>query len=104
MAVRYGLLSTHPPTRCGLATFNAALAAQLMVADGWSGGIVRVTADDDDQHSVPGVVHTWPAGSVAGWLDAAEALNVFEATLRISEPLQQRRRLRTIRPGQPLAL
>ncbi|MEV0134146.1 glycosyltransferase [Dactylosporangium sp. NPDC050688] len=81
MAVRYGLLSTHPPTRCGLATFNAALAAQLTGAGGWSGGIVRVTATDEDQHPGPGVVHTWSAGSIAGWLKAAEALNAFDVAI-----------------------
>ena len=27
MAATFGLLSTHPPTRCGLASFNSALAA-----------------------------------------------------------------------------
>jgi len=81
MAVRYGLLSTHPPTRCGLATFNAALAAQLTVADGRSAGIVRVTAAEEDQHPGPGVVHTWSAGSVAGWLEATKALNAFDVAI-----------------------
>ena len=80
MAVTYGLLSTHPPTRCGLATFNAALAGQLTVAAG-SGGIVRVTAAGDDPRPGPGVVHTWAAGSVAGWLGAAEALNAYDVAV-----------------------
>ncbi|MEU7870327.1 glycosyltransferase [Dactylosporangium sp. NPDC049140] len=80
MAVSYGLLSTHPPTRCGLAAFNASLAQQLTAAPR-SGGIVRVTATGDDPHPGPGVVHTWPAGSVAGWLGAAAALNAFDVAV-----------------------
>lgn len=27
MAIRYGFLSSHPPTQCGLAAFNLALAS-----------------------------------------------------------------------------
>jgi hypothetical protein len=46
MTIEYGLLSTHPPTRCGLATFNSALAEQLTIA-GVSGGVVRVAAAGD---------------------------------------------------------
>jgi glycosyltransferase involved in cell wall biosynthesis len=80
MAATYGLLSTHPPTRCGLANFNAALAAQLTVG-GRSGGIVRVTTAGDDQRPGPGVVHAWPAGGIAGWLAAADALNAFDVAV-----------------------
>ncbi|MEV0213748.1 glycosyltransferase [Micromonospora sp. NPDC050695] len=76
----FGFLSTHPPTRCGLATFNSALATQL-TADGTRGGIVRVTDHGDDQRPVPGVVHTWSARTPAGWRDAAAVLNTFDVAI-----------------------
>lgn len=76
----YGFLSTHPPTRCGLATFNSALAAHL-TADGTHGGIVRVTDRGDDQRAGPGVVHTWSARTPAGWRDAAAVLNTFDVAV-----------------------
>lgn len=50
MTIRYGFLSTHPPTRCGLAIFNVALAAQLSIG-GTPGGVVRV---------VPALRHPMP--------------------------------------------
>jgi glycosyltransferase involved in cell wall biosynthesis len=80
MATSYGYLSTHPPTRCGLATFNSALAAHLS-AGGATGGIVRVTATGDDQRPGPDVVHTWSSGTAAGWRDGAAALNAFEVAI-----------------------
>ncbi|MER7888520.1 glycosyltransferase [Micromonospora sp. NPDC048909] len=76
----YGFLSTHPPTRCGLATFNSALATHL-TADGTPGGVVRVTDGSDDQRPRPGVVHTWSARAPAGWRDAAAALNAFDVAI-----------------------
>jgi hypothetical protein len=78
MAIRYGLLSTHPPTRCGLATFNAALAGSLTAA-GAQTGIVRVI-EAGQQHSAD-VAHTWPAGQAEGWRDAADALNTFDVAM-----------------------
>jgi glycosyltransferase involved in cell wall biosynthesis len=75
MATRYGFLSTHPPTRCGLASFNAALAGSL------SGGIVRVTAPGDDAPSDADIRHTWRMRDPAGWRDAADALNVFDVAI-----------------------
>jgi glycosyltransferase involved in cell wall biosynthesis len=81
MAVTYGFLSTHPPTQCGLATFNLALATHL-TAGGVHGGVVRIATSTDDNHQPStGVVHTWPAGSVAGWRDAASALNRFDVAV-----------------------
>lgn len=80
MAASYGFLSTHPPTECGLARFNAALSAHLS-AGGRPAGVVRVTAGTNGDRPAAGVVHTWPAGSVAGWRDAAAALNRFDVTI-----------------------
>ncbi|GIJ33116.1 glycosyltransferase [Micromonospora sediminimaris] len=76
----YGFLSTHPPTRCGLATFNSALAAHL-TADGTRGGIVRVTDRSDDLRAESGVVHTWSTRAQVGWRDAAAVLNTFDVAV-----------------------
>jgi glycosyltransferase involved in cell wall biosynthesis len=80
MAATYGFLSTHPPTRCGLATFNSALAAHL-TAGGVPGGVVRVTAGGDDPGPVPGVTHTWSDTDASGWRGAAAALNGFDVAV-----------------------
>jgi glycosyltransferase involved in cell wall biosynthesis len=80
MTIEFGLLSTHTPTRCGLATFNSALAAQLIAA-GVSGGVVRVVPTGEDERPEPGVVHTWPAGTVGGWRGAADALDAFDVAI-----------------------
>jgi glycosyltransferase involved in cell wall biosynthesis len=76
VTIRYGFLSTHPPTRCGLAGFNAALAAHLDL--GRAGGIVRVLGGGDDPTPGPGVVHTWQSASVEGRYAAAAVLNTFD--------------------------
>jgi glycosyltransferase involved in cell wall biosynthesis len=80
MTIRYGFLSTHPPTRCGLATFNASLAAHLGEVDG-PAGIVRVAGAGDDPTPAPGVVHTWTDGSPSGWRDSAEMLNTYDVAV-----------------------
>jgi len=57
VTIRYGFLSTHPPTRRGLAIFNVVLAAQLSIG-GAAGGVVRVVPAGDDQRPDPDVAHT----------------------------------------------
>jgi glycosyltransferase involved in cell wall biosynthesis len=80
MAISYGFLSTHPPTLCGLATFNSALATHL-TTDGTPSGIVRVTEAGDDQRPGPGVVQTWRATTTAGWRDVVAALNGYDVAV-----------------------
>jgi glycosyltransferase involved in cell wall biosynthesis len=81
MAAKYGFLSTHPPTQCGLATFNSALAGHL-TAGGTHGGVVRVTTGaDDNGRPDPGVVHTWSARDTGGWRRAGSILNGFDVAI-----------------------
>jgi glycosyltransferase involved in cell wall biosynthesis len=85
MPATYGFVSTYPPTQCGLATFNAALATQLNV-DG-SAGVVRLLADDNVRGGIeldraaPRVVHTWHTDHAGGWGAAANALNRFDVAI-----------------------
>jgi polysaccharide biosynthesis protein PslF len=70
--VKFGFLSTYPPTLCGLASFTASLRAALPT--GVAGGVVRLV----DSVGVPrpvGVVGELVAGSAASCRDAALLLN-----------------------------
>jgi glycosyltransferase involved in cell wall biosynthesis len=76
---RFGLLSTYPPTRCGLATFTLALATAL--SDSGTNESVIVRVDDlvaagpsVDTPSVRVVADLHP-GDVPGRAHAAEVLN-----------------------------
>ena len=85
MRATYGFLSTYPPTQCGLATFNAALATQLNATGG--AGVVRLLASDNVSggieldHDAPRVVHTWHTDNTGGWAAAANALNRFDVAV-----------------------
>jgi polysaccharide biosynthesis protein PslF len=74
-----GLLSTYPPTQCGLATFSAALAEQFDQAPG-AVGVVRVV-DEPESHAgavvVEHLVNTSP-GSAA---NAVRHLNGYDAVV-----------------------
>jgi glycosyltransferase involved in cell wall biosynthesis len=81
----YGFLSTYPPSQCGLATFNAALATHLNTGGG--SGVVRLLSSDSVSGGIeldgvaPRVVHTWHTGTPGGWPGAANALNRFDTAI-----------------------
>ena len=85
MPASYGFLSTYPPTQCGLATFNAALATHLNVGH-LGNGVVRLVAGDDQgglavDKAAPRVAHTWHTDQPGGWAAAANALNRFDVVI-----------------------
>ena len=79
MSASFGFLSSFPPTQCGLATFTAALQAE-MAAAGHETGVVRVL-----ERSVPWSGPTVVQHMVHGQADAVEraaaALNAFDVVV-----------------------
>lgn len=70
-----GLLSTYPPTQCGLATFSAALTEQLGTV-----GVVRVV-DQPESHPGAEVVAHLVNGSPASAAAAVQHLNGYDAVV-----------------------
>ncbi|HEY5822318.1 MAG TPA: glycosyltransferase [Propionibacteriaceae bacterium] len=73
----YGVLSTYPPTQCGLATFSQALVQSLQSEDDHV-GVIRV-ADADELSSV--VDHPWVRNTPGGAEAAASALNGYDVAI-----------------------
>ena len=68
----FGILSTHPPTPCGIATFSAALSDGL-AAMGAAVSVVRIA--DDDVSARDNVVGELVNGSPSSIAETAELLN-----------------------------
>ncbi len=73
-----GILSTHPPTLCGLATFSAALSERL-AARGATVSVVRIA--DGDVSAVPSVVGELVNGSSPSVKATAEMLNETDVAI-----------------------
>ena len=78
MSTRIGILSTFPPTQCGLATFSKALGDHLQEV-GAEVSVVRVV--DSPQPPVPLVSHQLVTGRQRSAGDAAAALNTCHVAL-----------------------
>lgn len=63
---RFGLLSTYPPTRCGLATFTYALEAALTASERDTAVVVRALDAPPDREEHSGANRAWHAELVAG--------------------------------------
>jgi glycosyltransferase involved in cell wall biosynthesis len=79
MRTTYAVLSTYPPTQCGLATFAAALVAHLP-RPGDEVAVVRVL-DEPAPRAASEVVHDLVAGSVVSAAAAADMLNSFDVVI-----------------------
>lgn len=70
---RLGLVGTFPPTRCGIASFTAALATSLAGVTGRPPLVLRLVEGEAEDVVVPGATRTL-AVDRAGWTDRAVQL------------------------------
>jgi glycosyltransferase involved in cell wall biosynthesis len=72
----FGILSTYPPTLCGLATFTAALTSALRSPrDAVDIVAVADTLEDHQHGPLPGPAHVWVRSDVDGAATTAARLN-----------------------------
>ena len=79
MSASFGFLSSFPPTQCGLATFTAALQAEIAAA-GHETGVVRVL-ERPAPFAGPTVVHHMVHGQPDAVERSAAALNAFDVVV-----------------------
>lgn len=76
---RVAILSTYPPTQCGLATFTAALQSHLGIS-GFAADVVRVV-EAEESHDGPEVIAHLVNGSTASALGIARLLDAYDAVV-----------------------
>ena len=77
----FAVVSTFPPTLCGLATFGAALTESLRRVGVKNVGVVRVTEHPEDIANDPRVVANWYWGCTQSRLDTARLINSYDYVL-----------------------
>src|SRR5689334_24203096 len=79
MSMSFGFLSSFPPTQCGLATFTAALEAEIAAA-GHATGVVRVL-EHPTRSTTSTVVEQMVHGESGAVERSAAALNAFDVVV-----------------------